>query len=112
MFPWVLVYFIALLLRRVSTSSSIRFPPLNIPDLLEGEDAAMALDSCVTAREGDCDVMGDVMLYLGLSGTVNVDFRAAMVGRVVDLGSLRKTRADGNWLIGGILELENLKLRS
>jgi hypothetical protein len=60
------------------------------------------VDDCVddANRAGDADVA-----KRGLSGDVSVDARAADDDDedVVELIDLRKTRAGGNWLMGGIL---------
>jgi len=51
-------------------------------------------------------VVDEVVVNLGLSGDVNVDLRlAALTEDVDDVEVLRKTRAGGNWLTGGILRM-------
>jgi hypothetical protein len=77
-------------------------------DLLEAEDAGVPFDRCVEVGNGklDGEVDDDVDVYLGLRGDVRVDARAAEdeEAEVDELIDLRKTRAGGNWLMGGILD--------
>jgi hypothetical protein len=71
-------------------------------DLFEVEDASAPLDRCVEACARDGDGTDDVVVNLGDRGDVNVDRLAA--ADVDDVETLRKTRAGGNWLMGGMLE--------
>jgi hypothetical protein len=69
-----------------------------VPDLLEAKDGAVPLNRCVAIGDADCEVIDDVVVYLGLRGDVNVDFLAELprVDDGMEDGALRKTRAGGN----------------
>jgi hypothetical protein len=75
------------------------------PECLETDDECVPLDCCVDAGNLDGDVLDDVVVNLGLSGDVKVDLCDAVL--IEDgLAFLRKTRAGGNWLTGGIVTEE------
>ena len=40
-------------------------------------------------------MVDDVVVYLGLSGGVNVDCLAVVIGEAVDVEAFKKTRAEG-----------------
>jgi hypothetical protein len=68
---------------------------------LEADDECVPLDCCVDAGNLDGDVI-DVVVNLGLSGDVGVDLCDDVLMED-GLAFLRKTRAGGNWLTGGIV---------
>jgi hypothetical protein len=63
------------------------------------------LDCGVAARNLEAKVADAAELYLGLRGDVSVDARAADddEDEVAAVIGLRKTRAGGNWLMGGMV---------
>ena len=68
-----------------------------IPDLLEAEDCAIPLDRCVAVWNGDCNVIDDVVVYLGLRGLVNDALLEDEMDEGVDVEVFFKnTRAGGN----------------
>lgn len=71
---------------------------------LDSAACADVLVLCVEASICDDEELDGEDVALGLSGEVSVDARAAedVVLRGI---CLRKTRAGGNWLQGGILEI-------
>jgi hypothetical protein len=73
--------------------------------LLGADDADVPLDRGVSARNLEAEVADDAELYLGLRGDVSVDARAAEDedDEAAEVMGLRKTRAGGNWLMGGIM---------
>jgi Uma2 family endonuclease len=79
----------------------------HLPDALEPEDCAVPLDCCVAVWDGERDVVEDVVVRgLGRGLDVNderLDAAAMLVVEVVLPADLRKTRAGGNWLTGGIV---------
>jgi hypothetical protein len=72
-------------------------------DLFEAEDDSVPLDRCAELWARDGGGMDDVVVNLGDRGDVNVD-RLAADDDADDVETLRKTRAGGNWLIGGMLD--------
>lgn len=69
----------------------------DIPDLLEPEAGCVVLDRCVAIWDRDCNVVDDMVVYLGIKGDVNVDLLDVVVmGDEVDVDVLRKMRAGGN----------------
>lgn len=74
---------------------------IDVPDLLDPVDAAIPLDCCIVVCGAICDEM--LVAKRGVGGPdakgerifVEID-----IGR--DAGDLRKTRAGGNWLMGGM----------
>jgi hypothetical protein len=76
---------------------------LSVPDLLEPEDAAIEPDRCGKIWDTDGDAVDDAVVYIGPNGDVNVDLLEVAIDDDVEEDTvLRKTRAGGNWLIGGI----------
>lgn len=67
-------------------------------------DSGFCVKGCVEASICDVCVFDGELVILGLSGDVSVDARAAedVVLRGI---CLRKTRAGGNWLQGGIVKV-------
>jgi hypothetical protein len=74
------------------------------PSLLGADDVGV-LGCGATARNLEAEVADAAELYLGLRGDVSVDARAADddEDEAAAVIGLRKTRAGGNWLIGGIM---------
>lgn len=75
-------------------------------DLLD-EDDCVSLDRCIEVCDRDGNEIDAVVVNLGDSGEVNVDFLAA-ADVALAAGVLRKTRAGGNWLTDGISKVENV----
>lgn len=64
-----------------------------------------ALDCCIVPCALVCEPVIDIVANLGLSGEAIDAFLAVVVEMgdgVEDVVALRKTRAGGNWLTGGI----------
>ena len=66
---------------------------------------SLAPGLCDSICAMDCEALEDEVVYRGLSGDVRLALLDVeiLMGDGVEVALLRKTRAGGNWLTGGIM---------